>query len=263
MSPEEDEVAVGASPSLPPRLALAQAAGALGGVGPDEASRRLGELDQPKGLAVSARRHVWGDGPHGGDWHDVMSLGSGWVAALIGDVPGRGVPVAETMVALRRATRAGALLCGERPAEVLTQLDELVQAMTLGEMTTLLYLALHVPTGQAWYSNAGHCPPLVLTRSGTASYCEGGRSVPLGAVPGIDRPEARLSLSPGATVFLFTDGLVEGRRQSLPEGLAQLRRAVANGPADLETLCDHVLNASASGMPVDDDRSLLALRRLP
>ncbi len=78
-----------------------------------------------------------------------------------------------------------------------------------------------------------------------------------------ERPEAQLSLATGATLVLFTDGLVEGRRLAIGDGLAQLRLAAANGPSDLEDLCDHVMSACTDGRSSDDDVSLLACAPTP
>ncbi len=140
-------------------------------------------------------------------------------------------------------------------------MDRLVHAMGLGAMTTLLYLAVHAPSGQVVLASAGHCPPLLVAPSGSADFFEDGRSVPLGTVEDGDRPEAGLLLPPGHTLLVYTDGLVESRRQPITEGLAQLRRAAANGPRDLGSLCEHVLSACTGTSPRGDDVAVVAIRR--
>ncbi len=217
----------------------------------------------PAGLEVAGRSRPWSIGiDGGGDWYDVLPLADGLVSMVMGDVPGRGVDATALKCDVRMALRAYATEHGESPSRVLRALDRLVAATGVGEMTTLVYLTIDSDTGQVRLTNAGHCPPLVLEASGAATFFEAGRSVPLGAVDDVERPEAVFTLPVGSTMVLFTDGLVEGRRRPLTEGLAQLRRAVANGPRALEAVCEHVLKVCVDGASRDDDVSLLAFRRL-
>ncbi|MDP9070738.1 MAG: serine/threonine-protein phosphatase, partial [Actinomycetota bacterium] len=218
-------------------------------------------LPQVEGLSLAARLRPSGGLGLGGDWYDVMPLDAGWVGVAMGDVVGSGIDAAPVMSQLRAAIWAYALLDGTSPARVMAHLDALVHAMELGEMTTVLYLAVHPSSGQVRLTSAGHCPPLIVKLSGGTEFFEAGRSVPLGTAEGADRPEAEFSLSPGSTLLAFTDGLVERRGQAITDGLAQLRRAAANGPSGLESLCDHVLSVCTTGAPQGDDVALVAIRR--
>jgi serine phosphatase RsbU (regulator of sigma subunit) len=165
------------------------------------------------------------------------------------------------MSQLRAATWAYALLDGTSPARVIAHLDALVHAMERGEMATVLYLAVHPSSDRIRLARAGHCPPLIVRPSGGTEFLEAGLSAPLGTGRDIDRPEAEFSLSPGSTLLAFTDGLVERHGQALTDGLAQLRRAAANGPQALEALCDHILSVCMAGAPRRDDVALVAIRR--
>ena len=78
------------------------------------------------GLELAARYAPAETGGVGGDWYDVFSLPSNWLCVVIGDVVGRGLDAADTMVRRRSALRAYALL-GDDPAEVLDRLDQEVQ----------------------------------------------------------------------------------------------------------------------------------------
>ena len=229
----------------------------------DDLRRGLGvdHLPQVAGLSLAARLRPAEGLRIGGDWYDVMPLRGGWTGVAVGDVVGHGLEAAAVMSQLRAATWAYALLDGASPGRVMAHLDGLVQAMGLGEMTTVLYLAVHPSSGHVRLASAGHCPPLVVKPNGEAEFFEGGRSAPLGTVEGIDRPEAGLLLSPGSTLLAFTDGLVESPRQAITDGLAQLRRAAANGPCDLAVLCDHILTVCTTGAPRSDDVALVAIRR--
>jgi anti-sigma regulatory factor (Ser/Thr protein kinase) len=74
--------------------------------------------------------------------------------------------------------------------------------------------------------------------------------------------ETSVTLEPGSTVLLYTDGLVEKRGESIDMGLERLEAAVAGAPHEPEPLCDRVLEALVDGTP-GDDVALLAVRALP
>jgi serine phosphatase RsbU (regulator of sigma subunit) len=167
------------------------------------------------------------------------------------------------MSELRAAVRAYAVLDGDSPARVVRHLDRLAEATGLGDQARLVYLAFHPATGEIRFSNAGNCPPLVLSGDArSANFHDEACSVPLGAMAGADRPEATLRLAHGSTLLLFTDGLVENRGTSRAEGLEHLRRAALDGPDRLEDLCDHVVHVCSAGIRRDDDICLLGVRCL-
>lgn len=212
-------------------------------------------------LAIAGRYQAMGAvNEAGGDWYDIISLGRGDVALVIGDVVGHGAQAAPAMAQLRGVLRGFARTNGRRPAAVVGQLNDFAFATGLGEMTTLVYIALSVAAGTLRLTNAGHCPPLLLDSRGHTRFLEGGRSFPLGILNSGVQTEMTGDLDPGMTLLLYTDGLVEGRRRSLDDGLRPLRRATANGPRDLDELCDHVVRALCQGTVQHDDIALLAVR---
>ena len=71
-----------------------------------------------------------------------------------------------------------------------------------------------------------------------------------------------MTIAPGDTLVLYTDGLVEDRREALQTGLDRLLRAVQEAPSDIEALCDHVLSGSLAERRVQDDTAVLAVRLL-
>lgn len=181
---------------------------------------------------------------------------------VIGDVVGRGVQAASQVAQLRSAVRVLALIDGYRPSRLIQLLDQLVRETDKIEETTLAYASVDAGSGEVVFSNAGQCPPLLLTSPGAAEFLGGGLSGPLGVLGGGPKPDAEVRLVPGSVLLLFTAGLVQSRDTSMTEGLQQLRRAVANGPADLEALCDHVLEVCLRD-PRDDDVSVLAVSLRP
>jgi anti-sigma regulatory factor (Ser/Thr protein kinase) len=177
----------------------------------------------------------------------------------MGDVAGRGVWAAAVMGQLRNALRAFALE-GDPPALVGARLNRFIPA---GTMATLLYLVFDPDTMEVRYVNLGHLPPVVVTPQKTASFLEGG-APPLGAKLWSTYRENSAVLSPGSTMVLYTDGLVETRGASIDDGLSRLAHAVAaRANGDIAGLLDHILAHVLGGANVEDDIALLALRALP
>ena len=194
----------------------------------------------------------------GGDWYDVIALGGGRLAIVIGDVMGRGVPAAALMGQLRTATRTCARL-DLRPGEVLDVLDGLLRDLDEDTIATCIYAAFEPHTRELVLASAGHLPPLVQSPDGTVAAVPMQVSAPLG----LSEPsrETSLRLQPGALLALYTDGLVEVRGSDLEAGVDDLCRIVAHGPSDLEELADTVMRRM-TGEGSDDDVALL-LARVP
>ncbi len=218
------------------------------------------ELPDIPGIALAARYVPSTSGMEvGGDWYDVVPLPDGRVGVAIGDVAGHGLRAAATMGQLRMALRAYALE-ESSPLRVVRRVRELVQRLLPSEMATLLYLTFDPEASSITFSNAGHLPPLLVPPEGPASYVEEGLAPPLGATPHPEYDvEAAAAIEPGATLLLFTDGLVERRGDSLRRGLDRLKHEASVAQPDLEVMCDHLLAALLES-DVSDDVALLALR---
>ena len=76
-------------------------------------------------------------------------------------------------------------------------------------------------TGELVYSSAGHPPPILVHADGTAQTLDDGHDIPLGLRPDRPRPEAQVTVRARATLLLYTDGLVERRREPLDRGIAR------------------------------------------
>lgn len=219
----------------------------------------LERIPEDSGVEIAVRSRPWGMGLNGGgDWYDLIAAGDGWIVALMGDVPGRGMDAVGLKADLRVAAQAYAVLCGPAPGRIVGLLDRFVAATGRGSDTTAAVLALHPATGRVRLCSAGHCSPLVLDGGGSW-FLHDDFTPALGADAG-ERPELTARLEPGSTLLLFTDGLVERHDQPLALGLLQLLEASANPVAGLEALCDEVLSACVDRRRRDDDVSLLALR---
>jgi signal transduction histidine kinase/DNA-binding NarL/FixJ family response regulator len=191
----------------------------------------------------------------GGDWYDVIELGAGRVALVIGDVMGRGVRAAAVMGQVRSAIRAFSQV--DLPSDrILAFLDKTVREFTGGQIVTCIY-GVYDPSDRSFtFGNAGHLPPFIKAPGSTTTRLEGGLSAPLGSSPAVFR-QARVILPEHALIVLYTDGLVERRSESLDarmdEAAAVIDDLVA-GVDDLPGLLADRLCPNGS----DDDVAILA-----
>jgi GAF domain-containing protein/anti-sigma regulatory factor (Ser/Thr protein kinase) len=199
----------------------------------------------------------------GGDWYDVIPLASGRVGLAMGDVVSRGVRAASVMGQLRNALRAYAL-DGHPPPLVLERLHTMLRTLERREMATLAYMVLDPIALSFTLASAGHPPPLVLSPEGRVCLIEEGRGPPLGAVADAVYKEASGVLAPGATVLLYTDGLVERRDMWLDEGMERLvvESEAAAGAAP-DALLERLLGALVPEGGARDDVAALALQLTP
>jgi serine phosphatase RsbU (regulator of sigma subunit)/anti-sigma regulatory factor (Ser/Thr protein kinase) len=201
-----------------------------------------------------AARYLPGGAEVGGDWYDVLELPNGHVGLVMGDVVGRGIPAAALVGKLRNALVAYAHE-GHGPAETLERLNRLIDGSH--DMATVCFADFDPESGRLAWVSAGHPPPLVRRADGTREYLEGGRSVPLGAIRHAGYAADEVQLEPGATVLLYTDGLVERPGVSMISTLDQLLQSASrNGSA--EALLDATLTAMLDGERPADDVAVLA-----
>ncbi|MGK5627493.1 PP2C family protein-serine/threonine phosphatase [Streptomyces sp. URMC 123] len=197
----------------------------------------------------------------GGDWYDALVLPDGALATIVGDVVGHDVRAAAAMARLRNMLRALAFDTGAAPSAVLARLDRTLEALGEPVMATVC-LARIEPHEGGWrlvWSSAGHPPPLVVTAPGEAGYPEGEPDPPLGVDAGHRRLDHRCPLPPGATVVMFTDGLVEHPRRDLGDGLRTVAEVAA---AHADRPVEELGRAVVAARPSDghDDMAVLALR---
>ncbi|MGY1708479.1 SpoIIE family protein phosphatase [Geodermatophilus sp. SYSU D00758] len=219
-------------------------------------------LPQPERLAVAVRYLPAVAGTSaGGDWFDVLALPDGRVALAVGDVVGHGAPAAAVMGQLRSSLTT-LLMAGFSPCRALELLDGFAASIAGARVSTAACLLLDPATGELAYSRAGHLPPLVADPAGI-TFLDGGLGPALGLSGTGARPEAATTLPAGATLLLFTDGLVEARGADLDHGLRRLAAAVAaHREAPLGVLVDSVL-AALVGPAGADDVVVVAVRPLP
>ncbi|MGP8300853.1 ATP-binding SpoIIE family protein phosphatase [Streptomyces inhibens] len=217
------------------------------------------ELEQPDDLCVAATYQPGGtDAAVGGDWYDVITLGGGRTALVIGDVMGRGVRAAAVMGQLRTAVRAYARL-DLPPHEVLQLLDGLAAEIDASQIATCVY-AVHDPNeGRLVYASAGHLPILVRDPQGTVRRAAEPTGPPLGT-GGWLHTSGSVPLAPGSSAVLYTDGLVERRDKDIDEGVEALERAFAGAAGAPDIVCDRLLRSLGITATHDDDVAILVLQ---
>jgi phosphoserine phosphatase RsbU/P len=203
----------------------------------------------------------------GGDWYDAFAQPDGATVLVIGDVVGHNVDAAAAMGQIRSILRGIAYDRPESPAQVLSRVDGVLGGLGVGTLATSLVARLEqTPDQEAAqqrtlrWSSAGHLPPLLLHGDGRVETLATPPERLLGAESAGPRSDHERVVTPGDTVVLYTDGLVETGRTGLDEGIERLSRELAAlSGRPLEDLCERLLQRLVPGR-ADDDIALLALR---
>lgn len=199
-------------------------------------------LPRIPGARVAVRHRT---GPlGGGDFYDVLPLPDGALGLAVGSAGGGGPAAVAAMGQLRAGLRAYAVMEGEDPVAVLSDLELLMRLTEPGRRATALFA--YAPPGRRSIvvAGAGHCPPLV-TGPWRTEYAETTLSAPLGMLTCWEAPSVTIDPAPGETVLLYTDGLLHRTGRPTDQAMARLHHAAATAPApvrdDPEALTDHVL----------------------
>jgi len=203
-----------------------------------------------------------------GDFYEVEERRGGWECVLwVADVCGKGVAASLLMASLE-ALSAAPIKEGLDPDEIFVRVSHLLYERTSEERFATAFLAVLEPrTGRVRYANAGHNPALVVHAGGEREWL-GATGIPLGILEGYGYGMGRLELQPGDLILLYTDGITEAFN---PEGeefgaerFAEVcSRRRGDGLKVLFRSLEDELEAFARGVPFEDDRTLVAVRRLP
>jgi GAF domain-containing protein len=200
----------------------------------------------------------------GGDVYDYARLPDGRLAVVVGDVTGKGIDAAADMAMTKFVFRSLAREHPE-PGDFLRAANEVaVEELQEGKFVTLVYLTLNAETGELGCASAGHPVPRLI--------CDDGRVVELGTgglALGIaadqEYPDAHETLSPGSSVILFTDGIVEARQDGVLYGHERLDRFLGEHrelpPAELaQAVVDDARSFGGGGL--DDDSAVVVVKRV-
>jgi sigma-B regulation protein RsbU (phosphoserine phosphatase) len=180
--------------------------------------------------------------------------GESGVGIALGDISGKGISAALLMATLHSAVRAYRLasedlvysessLAGlnvsreglpgdsgklfESPGRILSMLNRHLYRSTQPEKYATLFLAHYdADTAQLTYSNAGHLPPLVLSRDGKVRRLDHGGTV-VGLIDGMRYEEDRIQMNAGDILVAYSDGITEPENDFGEFGEARLMEVVA------------------------------------
>ena len=213
-------------------------------------------LPQTAGITLAGHYRAGGAGLQvGGDWYDAVRRPDGILHLSVGDVIGRGVGAATLMGRYRTSFRAYAFECVS-PAEIVRRMLRHVDDEET--MITVACVSIDPYSGEVAYSCAGHPPPLLIDdRSGSVSRLADASAPPLGVADAGSVREARTSVGDRVTIVLYTDGLIERRKENIDHGIDLLGRVVASGAS--ASIQDTLGRVTAElGAPTDDVALLVA-----
>ncbi|MER6027072.1 SpoIIE family protein phosphatase [Streptomyces sp. NPDC001851] len=197
-----------------------------------------------------------------GDWYDLVDLVGGHrIGVAVGDVVGHGLEAAGVMGQLRSALSAASRVAAG-PAEALNVLGRYAHVVDGAESATAVTTFIDFDRHTISYSSAGHLPPVLVHPDGRVEFLDQATDPPLDARPDpLPRPQACTPYGEGATLVLYTDGLVERRGEDIDTGLARLAGSLArHREKDPESLADAVLLELLPPGGATDDTALVIVR---
>jgi serine phosphatase RsbU (regulator of sigma subunit) len=197
----------------------------------------------------------------GGDWYDLVDLPGDRIAVAVGDVVGHGLPAAGVMGQLRSALSAASRVV-DGPARALHVLGLYAGSVDGAENTTVADAFIDWDARTITYSSAGHPPPALLQPGGTVEFLDQATDPPLGARPeAAPRLQATKPFTEGSVLALYTDGLIERRREDIDDGLARLAGSLARHQAcSPDALADALLADLLPPGGATDDTALVIMR---
>lgn len=212
------------------------------------------------GLQLEARYHSGiSQVGIGGDWYEVLPVDDRVVIA-IGDAAGHGMEAAVSMKEIASAMRAFAFV--ETAAGVVRRLDRYVSTLRRHGLVTACVLALDLDSLKVKVANAGHVPPIIVSKKGTKAI-QRGRTAPLGSGSVRKRfRSGRFKMRHSDRLFLYTDGLVERRGETIDDGIDRLVSAVEGASRDLAKACDEILEVMEPPGGFTDDVAILGFELL-
>jgi len=197
-----------------------------------------------------------------GDWYDLVDLvGGDRIGVSVGDVVGHGLAAAGVMGQLRSALSAASRVA-EGPALALDVLGRYAHVVDGAESATAVTTFIDFDRRTITYSSAGHPPPVLVHPDGRVEFLDRATDPPLDARPDpVPRPQAETTFTAGATLVLYTDGLIERRGEDIDVGLTRLADSLArHRAADPEPLADAVLLELLPPGGATDDTALIVVR---
>ncbi len=202
----------------------------------------------------------------GGDFFDVMPLENGRIGLAIADVSDKGVPASLFMMSTRTLLKGASVGLGE-PGEVLGEVNDLLNDDNEAAMfVTVLYATYDPASGAFTYANGGHNSPLLVRPDGTSELLPLTDGLALGVMPDYHYGQHSITIEPGSTLVLYTDGVTEAMNDAKEEfGVERLQAIFAGGPpGDSRATSQAVFDAVhefAGDTAQSDDVTCLTLSR--
>jgi serine phosphatase RsbU (regulator of sigma subunit) len=221
-------------------------------------------LPRVPGVQLAARRRT---GPlGGGDWYDALPLPDAALGLSVGSVTGSGPSAVAAMGRLRASLRAYAVMEGEDPVAVLSDLELLLRLTEPARSATALFAYCEPALRKVTLAGAGHSPPLLIGER--TEFAETSVSAPLGMLACWEAPSVEFQAEAGETVLLYTDGLLHRTGDPTDRAFARLHAAAASVPRALRrdpgAIADHVLRTvlpdGLDAADSEEDVVLLAAR---
>ncbi|CAM5472273.1 PP2C family protein-serine/threonine phosphatase [Streptomyces abikoensis] len=212
-------------------------------------------LPRTPGVRLAVRHRT---GPlGGGDWYDALPLPEGALGLAVGGVSGSGPGAVAAMGRLRASLRAYAVMEGEDPVAVLSDLELLLRLTEPSRAATAIFAYCEPPDRKVILAGAGHCPPLIIGDH-RVEFVETSLSAPLGMLACWEAPSVEIEPAPGETLLFYSDGLLHRTGQPMDRAFARLRTAAAGVPKaarrDPDAVVEHVLRTVLPQMEDADKR---------
>ncbi len=202
----------------------------------------------------------------GGDYFDVLALGTDCWTSVVADVSGKGVSSA-----LLASLVQGAFILGNANSEAMLArvrgLNRFLFQRTEGEKYATVFCCMLARDGRLQYLNAGHCPPLVVHPEGAWEYLET-TGTPVGLMEAAEFAIGEKRLAAGDKIVIYSDGLTEAQN-SRGEffGRKRLRQsALAHAQSSCQDMHEAIQNAVTTfteAAPQSDDLTLVVLEYQP
>ena len=204
-------------------------------------------------------RHV------GGDFYDFFLIDNNRLGFVIGDVSGKGIPAAIFMAVSRTLLRATALQGGTAGECVQYVNRILARQSEASTFVTIFYCILHTATGELEYAIGGHNPAYVVTPGEPVTPVGDPGGFMVGAFDSAHYDTGRMTLKPGSTVVLYTDGVSEANNIAEEEYSPERLEAclASNTDQSAEGLVRQVISevrTFTAGAVQSDDLTMLALK---
>lgn len=203
----------------------------------------------------------------GGDFYDFFPLGKDLLCFVIGDVSGKGVPAALFMAVTKTLIKSVAK-DDVTPDAILAHVNrELAADNDACMFVTLFCGVFNMKSGEIQYANAGHNPPLLVKQNGAVKWLPRSGALVAGAMPEVQYKREKLLLTPGESLYMYTDGVSEamnpaGDLYSEPRLEKTLSELAGEDVTDIIHKVTDSVHQFADGASQSDDITMMMIRYL-